>query len=291
LSEASKDLHEKFSEIERYMNEVNESMLATSAATEEVNASSEEVRSNVTILASETDDNMALAQAIRDKAAKIEADCKESSESARKLSREFEESLGESIKDAEVVSNISELADVISNIAEEINLLSLNASIEAARAGEAGKGFAVVASEIGNLAGSTTEAVIKIQATIEQIQEAFTKLIGDAQRLLEFLQETVNKDYDNFVDVANQYGADAGSFEESAEKISQMSQNINEIMGEVSMAIQDIAEATQTTSETSANILTDIEIAGQNVESVDNMVETQTAIFNNLDESIGRFKF
>ncbi len=290
LSDASKDLRSQFDEIQKYMNEVNEAMLSTSAATEEVNASAEEVNANVNMLAAETVSNMEMAQGIKDKAAKIEEECKESSASANKLSKDFEESLSLSIKDADVVSNISELAEVISGIAEQINLLSLNASIEAARAGEAGKGFAVVATEIGNLAGSTSEAVSKIQDTIHQVQQAFEKLIKDAQGLLSFIQDTVNPDYEKFLGVANQYGDDAGTFEESAAKISEMSGNINVIMSEVTSAIQNIVEATQETSETSKNILSSIETVGENVRSVDDMADSQNVISSELDSMVSKFK-
>ena len=51
LRDAATNLTEKFREIQRYMNDVNTAMLSSSAATEEVNASTEEVLSNVNLLA------------------------------------------------------------------------------------------------------------------------------------------------------------------------------------------------------------------------------------------------
>ena len=156
-------------------------MLCTAA--EEVNASTEEVLSNVNLLTEETQNSTAMAQEIRGRAKEVGETSRKSFESASTLAKQFEERLAESIENAKVVSSIEEMANVISEIAEQINLLSLNASIEAARAGEAGKGFAVVASEIGSLATSTAEAVGQIQNTISQVQNAFDSLTKDAQNM------------------------------------------------------------------------------------------------------------
>ena len=291
LRDSSKILNQQFQDIHTYMSNVNEAMLSTSAATEEVNASTEEVLSNVNLLAGETAENMNTSIQIKQRVATIGSECRTASESASKLAEQFELKMQASIKDAEIVSNISAMADVISNIAEQINLLSLNASIEAARAGESGRGFAVVASEIGNLAGSTTEAITQIQQTIEQVQQAFSSLINDAQDMLGFLQNTVTPDYNKFVGIAAQYGQDAASFEASSEKISQMSDNIRQIMTEVTDAIQNVAEATQDTTLISQNVLDAIKSVSQQVQDVDQMSEEQESISNSLDNVVSQFKF
>ncbi|MCR5791621.1 MAG: methyl-accepting chemotaxis protein [Lachnospiraceae bacterium] len=291
LRSSSGMLHEKFNEILSYMNTVNEAMTNNSAATEEINASTEEVLSNVNLLTSEANKNSDFSKEIKGKTAKISADCRESSASASQLAKQFEENLQSSIADAVVVANISEMAEVISSIAEQINLLSLNASIEAARAGDAGKGFAVVATEIGKLAENTTDAIKKIQDTIEHVQRAFKSLTDEAQKMLDFLQNTVTPDYNNFVDIASQYGDDASYFESSSEKISNMSNNICTIMGEVTTAIQSVAEATQDTSETSHNILDAIKEVTEQVEDVDNMSAKQEDISTGLHDVVNKFDF
>ena len=289
LSTSSKELFDRFMKIEEYMSKVNEAMMSSSAATEEVNASVEEVTSSVNILSEETVKSQKLVDEIRVRADKIEEDSQHSFDHASQLSSQFEKSLSKSIENAKIVESIGTLASVISNIAEQINLLSLNASIEAARAGEQGKGFAVVASEIGKLAGETSKAIEEIQHTIIEVQEAFNQLTGESSALLKFLSETVTPDYHSFTDVAKQYGADAASIEKLSGRISVMSEDIERIMGEVSSAIQNIAESSQDTAENSSKTMNAVNEVAVVVDSVSIMSKEQQDISTELSSVVGKF--
>ncbi|MBR1729018.1 MAG: chemotaxis protein [Selenomonadaceae bacterium] len=75
-------------------------------------------------------------------------------------------------KNAETIKVI----DFITNIAGQTNLLGLNAAIEAARAGEQGRGFAVVAEEVRKLAEQSREATERIQATLNQMNQAVEEI-------------------------------------------------------------------------------------------------------------------
>lgn len=290
LNDSSKVLAEKFSDIQKFMNQVNEAMLTTSAATEEVNASTEEVLANTNMLAEETVGSRSMAIEIRDRAKEVGDNSRHAYESATSLAVEFEKNLAVCMDNAKVVDDIEILAQAISDIAEQINLLSLNASIEAARAGEAGRGFAVVASEIGKLAVNTSQSVQQIQSTTQDVQSAFKSLAQEADELVKFLQDTVAPDYSNFVGVAEQYGNDAQSIEDTANKLAQMAETIKDIMQEVTSAVQSITEATQDTTELSTNILSAVDDVSYNIDDIATMSQAQDEIAGSLNSVVSKFK-
>ena len=290
LASMATELSGQFSSIQTNMSGVNDAMMSSGAATEEVNASVEEVNASVQQLANETEKTSTEAADIKDRAREIERQSKQAYDNAINIAEQREADLAEASEKAKVVDQIGTLADTIAEIADQINLLSLNASIEAARAGDAGKGFAVVASEINKLASSTSEAVEQIRETIDGVQEAFGTLSNSSGELLEFIKETVTPDYDNFVNVAKQYGDDADSFGGSSENIAQMVENIRSAMEEVSKAIQNIAESTQDTADLSSRVNDSVMAAADVVSNVNDMSSRQEEIAGTLEEIVGKFK-
>ena len=290
LYASSEELSEEFEKIEKYMTEVNEAMMSASAATEEVNASTEEVNSSVGILSGETDRSSKMSEEISERVTKVRAATEASYNNAIELSNKFENEVKESIENAKVVSKIGTMASTISEIASQINLLSLNASIEAARAGEQGKGFAVVASEIGKLASETATAVENIQDTVGEVKVAFDELLEDSKSFLEFLKETVTPDYQKFLGVANQYGEDANSISDISGKIAEMTEGIERIMGEVSIAIQNIAESSQSTADNSSRIMESVSDVSKVVGNVSDMSKNQENIADGMENVVSKFK-
>ena len=290
LEQASGELNQKFEDTRKYMSDINEATTSSSAATEEVNASAEQVTSSMDSLAEETEASVKAAEEIKKRAADIEAQARTAIESAKNLSTQFETELSNSIENSKVVESIGQMADVIAGIAEQINLLSLNASIEAARAGEAGKGFAVVASEIGKLANDTSTAVKNIQDTVNQVQSAFSDLSGNSKGLLSFVTDTVMPDYGTFTETASQYGKDAEYFASISKKVAEMSDSVQEIMRQVSLAIQNIAESSQDTANISSNVLSSVEEVSGTVTQVSDMSHDQQVIADDLDSVVKKFK-
>lgn len=89
---------------------------------------------------------------------------------------------------AEAADKIGTVVQLIDDIAEQTNLLALNATIEAARAGDAGKGFAVVAAEVKTLANETGKATEEIGGQISAIQTEIglaVKSIGEVTEVIE----------------------------------------------------------------------------------------------------------
>jgi len=80
---------------------------------------------------------------------------------------------------SQAVEKIGSVVSLISEIAGQTNLLALNATIEAARAGEAGRGFAVVASEVKTLAVQTAKATDDVGKQISVVQDAMHRSMGE----------------------------------------------------------------------------------------------------------------
>lgn len=289
MKESVVRLQQEFQNIEHLMDRVNSDMANTSAATEEVNAAVQEVHASMTILANETERSLELSGEIKDRAHQIETTSTSAYTYATELAGKHREGLEQSIRNADVVKSIGDLAEVISEIAEQINLLSLNASIEAARAGDQGKGFAVVASEIGKLANQTTAAVNKIKDTIVEVENAFGSLVDQSKNMLQFVSDTVAPDYDSFVNVSKQYGDDALTIEKLSNDISDMVTGIEMVMQEVGEAIHSVSESSQNTLENSNNIMNSVNSVSDVVTEVSDMSVQQDEIAGELQGVVGKF--
>lgn len=279
-----------FQTTEEAIRSINEDMMSSSAATEEVNASVEEVNASINVLTQETGKSTDMALAVKERAADVQKRSTASFHKAMELSAEKEKNLNKSMEEAGIVESISIMAATISQIAEQVNLLSLNASIEAARAGEYGKGFAVVAVEIGKLAAQTTETVKEISLTTDKVQAAFGSLVSNSRDMLTYIQEVVTPDYQTFVEVGNQYEIDANDIKTSANKISEMTNNIERIIYEVVQAIQGIAAEAENASASSADIIKSMEAADIVVNQIVNAVNRQKELSDSLDQIINRFR-
>ena len=231
-----------------------------------------------------------MAKVVRARADEIGRNSEKAFAEASDITEQFKTRLETSIRNTDVVQNIGQMAETISGIAEQINLLALNASIEAARAGEQGRGFAVVATEIGKLANETTSAVQEIQQTVDQVRDSVQDLTVNSNELLKFIETRVKPDYDSFVSVARQYGEDATTIDNTSSRISEMTDNIRQIMTEVTNAIQNIAESTQNTANISSQILNSVSVVSDVVSDVSKMSEDQEVIAANLSEVVGKFK-
>ncbi len=282
-------LTEQFQSINTSIRDISEVMMSSSASTEEVSASVEEVHSSINILTIETMSGKELAGNIQVRANQAERKSEASYDKAIALIQDKEDKLRISLEDAKIVHSIGMMAEQIAEIAEQVNLLSLNASIEAARAGAQGKGFAVVATEIGNLAALAAHTVVDIKKTIRQVTAAYTNLIEHSTQMLEFMKDTVTADYMDFVNTAREYGKEALAIDENITAIVQMTEGIDRISSEVAKAIMEIAHGSQLAAENSGSILSNAEVVSEVVQEIAELIEKENEISGNLNRVVANF--
>ncbi len=270
--------------------EIAAGMQTISAATEEVNASSQEMAASVTNLAEKADEGLSRSHEIKGRASNLSSDAVASQQAAQQMYAEIRDQMAKAIADMHVVNNINELAQTISSIAAQTNLLSLNAAIEAARAGEAGKGFAVVAEEVRKLAAHSGEAVANIGELTEEVQQASERLVASSNHLLDFINDTVNPDYESIVKIGEQYLDDAAVLSEITGGASAGSREVLSMVQEVNRAIESIA-ATVTQSAAGANqISSGSQQTGEAVGEVAELANSLAGVSQELLELVEKFK-
>lgn len=244
------------------MEELAASMQEVSATLAQISEGSSSVLEQVNQINSETSEGEATVAAIKDRAQAMHSETASSKDNATKIIHEIGEQLEVAVEESQGVNKINELTGDILNIASQTNLLALNASIEAARAGEAGKGFAVVADEIRVLAENSTTTANDIQHISSLVIGAVGKLSSSAQAMLEFVDKDVITDYDKFMDIVNQYEADADtmkrmldSFSDKANDMSKTMNNMNNGVQGISSSVDESAKAVTSVAEDTSTLV------------------------------------
>ena len=198
-------------------------------------------------------------------------------EKARKAGDNLQTAADELRSNTEDVSGIT---SIILSISSQTNLLALNASIEAARAGEVGKGFAVVADEIRNLAEQTrteTENITRIieilTSNADTVADCATISSQSANRETEYTQNASKK------------------FEFIQEKLGELGQAINDIanfIASLSSANNEIVDSASTLSATSEEISASSteasKASSRNVELVEQFKKSMDGIITKIEE-------
>ena len=284
--------------------ESNESAGNVSAATEEMAASMEEISATLGQLStgssnilgevhsmnSSVNDGVSLVQDIKERAATMQRSTIESKENASRIISQIREALQAALEDSRSAQKINEMTQEILSITSQTNLLSLNASIEAARAGEAGRGFAVVADEIRGLADSSAEAASNIQNISGLVTEAVEKLAKNAEKMLQFVDEEVMKDYDSFVDIVQQYKNDADSVDEILSDVAATTEDISQTMDAMSTGINDISTVVEDNAKGITNVADNAVALVESMVEIQRETETSQQISQKLNDEVNRFK-
>ncbi|MBO6241066.1 MAG: methyl-accepting chemotaxis protein [Butyrivibrio sp.] len=275
----------------------------TSAALEELSASMQNVSDTASVMNEKlgdvkdatdsinggVEDGTAKAEEIRAEAIEIKEGAQSKKDNTGTKMEELSGVLEQSVKDSEKVAQINELTNVILDIASQTNLLALNASIEAARAGEAGKGFAVVAEEISSLAENSRQTAGNIQNISNEVTAAVKALADNAMQVLDFINTTVLADYDAFVDTGEKYEATAKFINDMLDGISDQTQHLNSIMGEMASSVSSISESVSQASEAINQSAENSQFIVDEITGISSAMDTNNDVTEKLNDSTKQF--
>lgn len=257
VTSASQEISAQVEQSSRFASSLSNSMNTVASAMEQMNTSVLEVSTNAGQASSSS-------EIVKNNANKELAEVRnmvEAIKSVQTIADGLKTGMSELGQKAE---DIGKIMNVINDIADQTNLLALNAAIEAARAGDAGRGFAVVADEVRKLAEKTMLAVTEVGDAIKAVQQGTRNNVSGVDVAVEAISK-VN-----------------GMAEGTGEAISQITQHVNEMAGQ----IQAIARAVDEQTHASAEITQSISAADQNTsETSAALQEISTALIDLSQQS------
>lgn len=217
------------------------SMQVLTAVADEIHGTTGQITATMDQSYNHARNNMDAAIAVQKRAAEVERGAANAARQTEDLYRNIQVQLQAAMAGAEVVKQITTLAEDIGSIADQTNLLALNAAIEAARAGEQGKGFAVVAEEVRKLADDSSQTVSKMQNLTGQVEQSMNALLGTAKQMLEFINGKVMNDYQYMQNIGSHYREDSNMIVSLTEQIAYDSDKVKGAMEAINKSIESLA--------------------------------------------------
>ena len=284
------DSNENVNNVSATMEEMAASMEEISATLSQLSTGSNEILNEIQQMDNRVKDGVELVRNIKEHAGTMYRRTLDGKNNTSSTIEAIRINLQKALDDSQSVKQINGMTEEILAITSQTNLLSLNASIEAARAGEAGKGFAVVADEIRGLADSSTQTANNIQNISDIVTEAVARLSGNAEEILKFIDENVMKDYDDFVQVVEQYEKDADNVNEIFEVFASNTTEINQTMEAMNTGINDISVVVEDNANGVTNVADSVVTLAAAIGAIQDETTGNQEISRRLNVEVGRFK-
>lgn len=266
------------------------SMKKSSASTDLINSDIREIESSTLAIQEKARDGVNLSEEIMSRAKHLKDSTEKASMRTKDMYATIKEETGLAITRSRAVDKINALANNIGDIADQTELLSLNASIEAARAGESGKGFVVVAGEIGKLAKQSAATVENITTIVEEVNDSVKSMANSLTKALNFLDSTVLSDYNNFINVSEQYSSDASYVNRTMENISESIKVLNQTLTNIAASISEINTAANDSAQGVGNVANMNRDIVKLMEDTYQMVQKTTEYTDELKDIVNQFK-
>lgn len=266
-------------------------MQETMAATEEMNATLNDMETIIHSITKRTEVAAATAQDVSSRATALRehalAADKMTTELYMNVKAQTEVAITES---KESMEKINLLAEAILTISEQTNLLALNAAIEAARAGDSGRGFSVVADEIRRLATQSSEVVIDIQRIIQVARESVDNLATHSSSVLDFIDTQVSPDYDSMMETSEKYNLDAHRFHTLLAEFNASFEELNSTISSVVSVVEQVTSSMEKSAHSVEAITEQSRIIADNNQQVAAISERNVDLTQTMEEIVHRFK-
>lgn len=287
-------------EVKNGMSQIEDTVISLIDNSKEQNAVFQNTKdkfANITASIQEMDSLILEVSTIIQDTNDISVSASNSSEDVLKNMEELKDVIRKTVKAIESLqkhsNEITNVINIISSISQQTQLLALNATIEAARAGEEGRGFSVVASEISKLAVESENATKSIENVIKTVQKQTQSTFEYAEEInskVIISMKGVSESMRSFSKVTEDVNIISQSMKSIADVTSAQSNDVSDIMNNISTAADRINQVTQNNSnksEQSLDIVRKILLEIKQLNQASNALEYSS---NNMDEMIGSFK-
>ena len=303
MTDSSGKLKSAFDGVTASVSSVNSSSCDVSAAMQQLSASMEEVAATISgidrniqdvdesieAFMQESANVLDYSGEMQARAGQLGKGAVESQKTTETMVGEIIDSLKTAIEHSKSVEQVKNLTDEILSISSQTNLLALNASIEAARAGEAGKGFAVVADEIRQLADSSRNTANNIQTINETVIAAVNELSTNSNRIVNYIDENIMPDYDNFVESGSKYNDDAVYVNSEMKIFADKTDNLKTVIDKLTQAVSNISVVIEDSAKGIENAANETSVLAEEMQNINNDISDSMHVVNDMEQQCSKF--